>query len=80
MESCTWVPIWRRSSVDTAPLMAATVPTFMKTGVCMVPWTVFISARFAFPSLARILYSIGDYASFFFLITYHMAPVRHTEE
>lgn len=40
-----------RSSVDTAPFIAPTVPTFMKTGVWTVPWTVFISARFARPSL-----------------------------
>ena len=52
----------------------------MKTVHGTIQTPVFISARFAFPSLARSLYSIGDYASFFFLITYHMAPVRHTEE
>jgi hypothetical protein len=40
--------------VETAPLMAATVATFIKTGVCTSPCTVLSTARFARPSSLRI--------------------------
>ena len=49
-------PICCKSVVATAPLMAATVPTFINTGVCTVPCTVVNSALFALPSVFKILY------------------------
>ena len=55
-DSSICVPISSRSEVATAPLMAATVPTFMNTGVCTVPCTVVNSACFAFPSFFTIRY------------------------
>ena len=56
LESSTCVPICWRSSVETAPLIAAAVPTFMNTGVSILPCTVSMWARFALPSIFRILY------------------------
>ena len=45
-----------RSSVDTAPLMAAAVPTFINTGVSMVPCTVWNLPLLARPSFFKSSY------------------------
>ena len=50
------VPISLRSAVETAPFIAATVPTFINTGVCITPCTVCISALLARPSVFNNLY------------------------
>ena len=85
MDSSTWVLITRRSSVDTAPLMAPTVPTFMNTGVWMTPWTVFTWALFgpAVSGYDLIFHTshCSALAGFFLMVsTYHRAPVTQMEE
>ena len=51
LDNSTWVFICCKSIVDTAPLIAAAVPTFINTGVCITPWMVVNSPRLAFPSI-----------------------------
>ena len=58
MDNSTCVCTRRRSSVDTPPLMAATVPTFIKTGVSITPWTVSTWADLALPHCPLISYFI----------------------
>ena len=55
LDNSTCVLIVFKSSAATAPLIAAAVPTFIKTGVWILPWTVVNSPRFAFPSFAKTL-------------------------
>ena len=78
MESSTWVPMVFKSSVETAPLMAATVPTFIKTGVCDRAVNCLHLSPFGTSVLCQNL--TIPFFSFLRLISYHIAPVRQTEE
>ena len=61
-----------RSIVDIPPLIAAEVPTFIKTGVCIVPCTVSNSPLRACPSvLSRLNFPI-------FILSLLFYPVKLT--
>ena len=55
-DNSTWHPISFKSIDDTAPLMAAKVPTFIKTGVSIVPWGVSNLPLLALPSFFNKVY------------------------
>ena len=56
LQSITWQPIFFKSSVESPPFIAAEVATFIKAGVCTVPWTVSNCPLLAVPSCFNNVY------------------------
>ena len=77
LDNSTCVPISCRSVVDTAPLIAAIVPTFINTGVSMTPCTVCNLPLLARPSVFNNSYMIFPSLFLFLIMTYYRASIRN---